>query len=293
MKKFATILYISAMLIFGTIGIIVKYIPLAASEIAFYRAILALLVISLFLVIKKEKLNLNAKKSALILLLASGIGIGANWILLFESYNYTSLSISTVCNYFAPIIVMILTPIILKEKLSLKQVICLIIAITGLIFIVGAFEFKKDSNNIIGIILSLLAACLYAAVILINKKINHINGIQRTFFQFLSLAIILLPYTIFTTGFNVFNLSIENLLWLLLLGVVHTGIAYCLYFTSIKDMSGQKISILSFIDPVTSIVLAYFIFNDQFTGLQLIGALMILGATIFSEIPLKKLKKEV
>ena len=293
MKKLANILFISAMLIFGTIGIIVKYIPLDASEIAFYRSILALLVISLYFIIKKEKIKFNEKKSTLILLLLSGIGIGLNWIFLFESYDYTSLSISTICNYFAPIIVMVLSPIILKEKISLKQVICLIIAVVGLILIVGAFEFKKDSNNLIGIILSLLAACLYAVVILINKKINFVDGIQRTFFQFLSLAIVLLPYTLFTTGFNIFKLSITNLLWLLLLGVVHTGIAYCMYFTSIKDMSGQKISILSFIDPVTSIMLAFFIFNDQLTGFQLVGALLILFATIFSEIPLKKAKKEV
>jgi RarD protein len=293
MKKLANILFISAMLIFGTIGIIVKFIPLDASEIAFYRSILALLVISLYFIIKKEKFKFNLKKNTLILLLLSGIGIGLNWIFLFESYNYTSLSISTVCNYFAPIIVMVLSPIILKEKISLKQVICLIIAVVGLILIVGAFEFKKDSNNLIGIILSLLAAALYAVVILINKKINFVDGIERTFFQFLSLAIVLLPYTLFTTGFNVFKLSITNLLWLLLLGVVHTGIAYCLYFTSIKDMSGQKISILSFIDPVTSIMLAFFIFNDQLTGLQLVGALLILFATIFSEIRIKKVKKEV
>lgn len=293
MKKLANILFISAMLIFGTIGIIVKFIPLDASEIAFYRSILALLVISLYFIIKKEKFKFNLKKNTLILLLLSGIGIGLNWIFLFESYNYTSLSISTVCNYFAPIIVMVLSPIILKEKISLKQVICLIIAVVGLILIVGAFEFKKDSNNLIGIILSLLAAVLYAVVILINKKINFVDGIERTFFQFLSLAIVLLPYTLFTTGFNIFKLSINNLLWLLLLGVVHTGIAYCLYFTSIKDMSGQKISILSFIDPVTSIMLAFFIFNDRFTGLQLVGALLILFATIFSEIRVKKVKKEV
>lgn len=293
MKKIANILFISAMLIFGTIGIIVKFIPLDASEIAFYRSILALLVISLYFIIKKEKFKFNLKKSTLILLLLSGIGIGLNWIFLFESYDYTSLSISTVCNYFAPIIVMVLSPIILKEKISLKQVICLIIAVVGLILIVGAFEFKKDSNNLIGIILSLLAAGLYAVVILINKKINFVDGIQRTFFQFLSLAILLLPYTLFTTGFNVFKLSITNLLWLLLLGVVHTGIAYCMYFTSIKDMSGQKISILSFIDPVTSIMLAFFIFNDRFTGFQLVGALLILFATIFSEIRIKKVKKEV
>ena len=293
MKKLANILFISAMLIFGTIGIIVKFIPLDAPEIAFYRSILALLVISLYFIIKKEKLKFNLKKSTLILLLLSGIGIGLNWIFLFESYDYTSLSISTVCNYFAPIIVMVLSPIILKEKISLKQVICLIIAVVGLILIVGAFEFKKDSNNLIGIILSLLAAVLYAVVILINKKIKFVDGIERTFFQFLSLAIVLLPYTLFTTGFNIFKLSITNLLWLLLLGVVHTGIAYCMYFTSIKDMSGQKISILSFIDPVTSIMLAFFIFNDQLTGFQLVGALLILFATIFSEIRIKKVKKEV
>lgn len=293
MKNKNNILFISTMLIFGTIGIIVDGIPLSSGEIALYRAILAILVIGFYLLMTGQKLSLKGLKKDLILLLISGVAMGINWILLFESYNYTTVSLATVSYYFAPVIVMVLAPLILKEKLTKKQVICFLISTIGLVLIVGTFEFKKGNANVIGILLGVLAACFYATVILINKKIKAIDGIQRTFLQFLASLIAIVPYTLLTSGINLFSISGDNFMWLLIVGIVHTGIAYCLYFSSMKELPSQKVSIFSYIDPMTSILLSFMILNERFTLLQLLGTILILGSTILNEINFKKRENKV
>lgn len=293
MKNKNNILFISTMLIFGTIGIIVDGIPLSSGEIALYRAILAILVIGFYLLMTGQKLSLKGLKKDLILLLISGVAMGINWILLFESYNYTTVSLATVSYYFAPVIVMVLAPLILKEKLTKKQVICFLISTIGLVLIVGTFEFKKGNANVIGILLGVLAACFYATVILINKKIKAIDGIQRTFLQFLASLVAIVPYTLLTSGINLFSISGDNFMWLLIVGIVHTGIAYCLYFSSMKELPSQKVSIFSYIDPMTSILLSFMILNERFTLLQLLGTILILGSTILNEINFKKRENKV
>lgn len=293
MKNKNNILFISTMLIFGTIGIIVDGIPLSSGEIALYRAILAILVIGFYFLMTGQKLSLKGLKKDLILLLISGVAMGINWILLFESYNYTTVSLATVSYYFAPVIVMVLAPLILKEKLTKKQVICFLISTIGLVLIVGTFELKKGNANIIGILLGVLAACFYATVILINKKIKAIDGIQRTFLQFLASLIAIVPYTLLTSGINLFSISGDNFMWLLIVGIVHTGIAYCLYFSSMKELPSQKVSIFSYIDPMTSILLSFMILNERFTLLQLLGTILILGSTILNEINFKKRENKV
>lgn len=293
MKNKNNILFISTMLIFGTIGIIVDGIPLSSGEIALYRAILAILVIGFYLLMTGQKLSLKGLKKDLILLLISGVAMGINWILLFESYNYTTVSLATVSYYFAPVIVMVLAPLILKEKLTKKQVICFLISTIGLVLIVGTFEFKKGNANVIGILLGVLAACFYATVILINKKIKAIDGIQRTFLQFIASLVAIVPYTLLTSGINLFSISGDNFMWLLIIGIVHTGIAYCLYFSSMKELPSQKVSIFSYIDPMTSILLSFMILNERFTLLQLLGTILILGSTILNEINFKKRENKV
>lgn len=293
MKNKNNILFISTMLIFGTIGIIVDGIPLSSGEIALYRAILAILVIGFYFLMTGQKITLKGLKKDLILLLISGVAMGINWILLFESYNYTTVSLATVSYYFAPVIVMVLAPLILKEKLTKKQVICFLISTIGLVLIVGTFEFKKGNANVIGILLGVLAACFYATVILINKKIKAIDGIQRTFLQFLASLIAIVPYTLLTSGINLFSISGDNFMWLLIVGIVHTGIAYCLYFSSMKELPSQKVSIFSYIDPMTSILLSFMILNERFTLLQLLGTILILGSTILNEINFKKRENKV
>ncbi len=290
-KKFQLI-YVFSMLIFGTISIFIRNIPLSSGEIALYRAVLAAILIGMFLLITKSKIDFKNLKKDIILLLVSGVAMGFNWILLFEAYNYVSVSVATLSYYFAPIIVMLVCPFLFKEKLTIKQIVCFVMSTIGLIMIVLGTGIGS-SNNVTGIILGLGAASLYATVILLNKYIKKVEGIHRTFLQFIAAIIVLIPYTLFTSGFNVITLNSTGLINLLIVGLIHTGITYCLYFSSLKQISGQEASILSYIDPLVAVLVSVFILKEAIMPLQIIGGILILGFSIYNEIDLKKKIKTV
>ena len=284
--KSARIMLIVSMMVFGTIGLFVRNIPLASGEIALYRAILAAVLIGAYLLCTKQKIPVKKIKKEIPILLFSGIAMGFNWILLFEAYKYTTVSLATICYYFAPVIVMIVCPILFKEKLTIKQIVCFVASSIGLVLITG---FGDNSNsNILGIILGLGAACFYASVIILNKYIRKVDGVERTFLQFLSAIIILVPYVFLTSGITLNVLDSKGWICLIFVGVVHTGITYCMYFTSIKNLSGQKTAILSYIDPLVAVVVSVLILKEDITLIQVIGGILILGFTLLNDIKLKK-----
>ena len=277
------IIYISSMLIFGTIGYFVRKIPLSSGEIALYRAVLATVLIGLFLLITRSKIDLKSVKKDILLLLFSGVAMGFNWIFLFEAYNYTTVSVATLSYYFAPIIVMIVCPFLFKEKLSKKQIICFVMSTMGMFLIVGVTGFSSG-RDFIGVLLGLGAACLYATVILTNKYIKKVEGIHRTFFQFLAAIMVLIPYVALTSGFKFITLQSDGWVNLLIVGLIHTGITYCMYFTSLKKLSGQEASILSYIDPLVAVIVSVLLLSETITIFQILGGLLILGFSIWNEI---------
>ena len=248
MKKVFTpkILFITSMAVFGTIGWFVKYIPLSSGEISLYRAILASLLILGFILITKQKIPFNSIKKQVPLLFISGVAVGFNWIFLFEAYRYTTVSVATLSYYFAPVIVTLICPILFKEKMTVKNIICFVFSTVGLVLITGLGDLSSGTNHLIGVGLGLGAACFYAADMLINKAIKNVDGISRTFIQLVSSIIILIPYCLLTSGFNAFTLNGTGWVLLLTVGLVHTGITYCLYFSSLKDLKGGELAILSY-----------------------------------------------
>ncbi len=288
-KKRIPIGFIFAMVVFGTIAIFVKNIDLSSGEKALYRAVLALIVISGYLLVTRSKINIKEIKKELILLLISGAAMGFNWIFLFESYNYTTIAVSTLCYYMAPIIVTVVCAIFFKEKLSKKEIICFSLATLGVVLVVGTIDLSGKGTDLTGILFGLSAAVLYATVILINKGIKKVEGIHRTFFQFISAIIVLLPYVLLTDGINIGSLNQTGWINLIILGVIHTGIAYCIYFSSMRNMKGQEVAVLSYIDPFIALIISVIV--DVTTIYQIIGAVMIIGFSIINEVDFKKLKK--
>ena len=289
------IFFIISMVVFGTIGWFVKNISdfLSSGEIALYRAIMAIIVIGSYLLITKQKIEFKKLKKELPILLLSGIAMGINWILLFEAYKYTTVTVATLSYYFAPVIVMVLCPILFREKMTIKQIICFTGSTIGLVLIMGITNIGKEALSLKGIGLGLGAACFYATVILLNKFIKNIDGIKRTFIQFISSLIVLIPYVLLTSGINIGSLNTKGLISLLIIGIIHTGVAYCLYFSSLKELSGQKVSILSYIDPFVAILVSHFLLFEDISTSQLIGGILIIFFTLFNEITLKKKEKEV
>lgn len=289
-ERKAKIFFIISMSIFGTLALFVRYIPVSSGELALLRAILASVLIGIFLIITKQSISLKKIRKELPLIIISGMAMGFNWIFLFESYKYTTVSVATLSYYFAPVIVTVMCPLIFKEKMSAKQWICFGFSTLGIALITGIGDLSQNSNHFIGILYGLGAAALYATVILINKSIKTIEGIHRTFLQFLSAILILLPYVLFTTGIHLSNIGSTGLICLLVVGLIHTGITYCLYFTSLKEMKGQSVAILSYIDPLVAVVISITILKEPITWIQIIGGILIIGFTLWNELSLNKNK---
>lgn len=273
-----------AMTIFGTISLFVKHIPLDSSEIVLYRALLACLVISLFLFLRRQPIPFNQIRQELPLLLLSGIAVGINWLLLFQAYHYTSVSIATLSYYFAPVLVTVACPILFREKLTPRQILCFVMSTIGLCMIILTGSPAEGHNHFLGIVLGLGAAVFYAAAVLMNKALKATSGIHRTLIQFVGASLALLLYVPATGGFHLNELSATGWLCLLILGVVHTGFAYCLYFSSLKDLSGQEASILSYIDPLVAVLVSVAVLHEAITPLQIVGGIMILGFTLWNEL---------
>lgn len=283
----AKIQIIFSMMVFGTIGLLVKNINLSSGEIALFRAIIATIAIIIYKLISGNKIVFKEIKKDLPILFLSGVAIGFNWILLFQAYNYTTVSIATLSYYFAPVIVMIVCPILFREKLTIKQLICFFMSTVGLIMVIGIGGMEKSNSNIIGIGFGLAAAVFYSTVIILNKFIKNVTGIDRTLIQFFAAIIVLIPYVILTTGINIGSLDKIGIISIIILGLLHTGISYCLYFASLKDLKGQEAAILSYIDPLVAIIVSVTILGEGINSIQIIGGVMILGFTLLNEIKLK------
>jgi RarD protein len=269
-----------SMMIFGTIAVFVRYLSLSPGEIALYRAVMAALPIGIFLLLKKEKIRFSVWKKEGVLLVLSGASLGINWILLFEAYKHTTVSTATLCYYFAPVIVTVVSTLVFREKLTKGQILCFLMSTVGLVLITG---FSDLSTNGVGIAFGLGAACFYALVVLLNKRIRSVGGLQRTFLQFICAAVILLPYVLLSEGIHLQVLDGISWMMLLVVGLVHTGIAYVLYFTSVADLPGQQIAILSYIDPLVAILISVFLLSEPMTALQIVGGILILVFSLWNE----------
>ncbi len=285
MKKIMNprLMLIASMTIFGTLGIFVRNIPVSSGELALYRAVLAALLIAVFLLLTKQRIPFANIKKEVPLLLASGVAMGINWILLFEAYKYTTVSVATLSYYFAPVIVTVVCPILFREKLTGKQIVCFVMSTLGLVLITGIGD-VGSGNDFVGILFGLGAAVFYATVILLNKFIKNVEGIHRTFLQFLSAIVILIPYVIMTSGVTLGNLDGIGWVNLLIVGLIHTGVTYCMYFSSLKELPGQKAAILSYIDPLVAVLVSVTILGESMTLWQVIGGILILGFTLWNEI---------
>jgi len=274
----------ASMAVFGTLGLFVRNISLPSGELALCRAVMAVLLLGGFLLITGQKIPINRMKKELPLLLISGAAMGFNWILLFEAYRYTTVSVATLSYYFAPVLVTVACPILFREKMGIKQWVCFVMSTIGIVLITGLGDLSSGSSHFTGILFGLGAACLYATVVLLNKFIKGVEGIHRTFLQFVAAAAVLLPYVLFTGGFHFAQLDGMGWLCLLIVGLIHTGITYCLYFSALKDMPGQKAAILSYIDPLVAVLISVLALGEPMTLPQILGGVLILGFTLWNEI---------
>lgn len=285
--------FVTVMLIFGSIGIFVKGINLSSVEIALLRGILGSLFLIGASIIIRRKFSFAGIRRNFLLLIFSGNALGLNWIFLFEAYRYTTIAASTLSYYFAPIIVIMLAHAVLKEKLTILKTAGILAAMCGLFLVVtnGDSAIAEPGNHVIGIMYGLLAALFYAGVILMNKFIKNLPDFDTTVVQLTVAAMVLFPYVLLKENMNFAWPGLESIAFILIVGIVHTGIAYLLYFSALKELKGQSIAIMSYIDPVSAVIFAAVFLGEGMTFPQIAGGILILGSTFFSEFFESKLKR--
>lgn len=276
---------IISMVIWGTIGIFVRGIELNSIEIAFFRAFLGSVFLILIGLINKDKINKEILKMNLLVLCLSGIALGINWIALFQAMKYTTIANAILSYYFAPVLITIFSAVLFKEKVSIKTIICLFGAILGLFLIMksGDLETVGGFNHIIGILYGLAGAVIYAIIVILNKYIKELSGFQSTLIQLSIATIVLIPTVYGRNSININIIDIKTWILILIIGIVHTGIAYVLYFSSIKEVKGQSVAILGYLDPIVAILTSFLILGEPMGVAQVLGGLLILSTAYINE----------
>ncbi|WP_144549614.1 DMT family transporter [Bacillus sp. X1(2014)] len=275
--------FILSMIIFSTIGLVVRFIDLSSSERALLSSFLGCVFLLLIFLLMKKKIAWNLVKSNALFLILSGIALGGNWIFLYQSYDYTTIANATLGYYFAPVFVIILSPFVLREKLSIKKIVCIGVAIVGMLMIVGEGVSTSKSDDILGLSFGLIAGAFYAALLLLNKFIRDMGKLELTIIQLGTTTLLLMPYVFLTSGFGIFEVSGSSIPYIIILGIVNTGIGFLLFFSGMEKLKGQSIAMLSYVDPFVAILISAIIIQEHMTTIQMLGGALLLGSTFVSE----------
>lgn len=279
-QNLAKIQLLGAMGIFGTIGIVRYYIPMPAAAVACLRGVIGVAFLLLLVLVADKKPDMKAIGKKLWLLGISGAAIGFNWVLLFEGYRY-SVPTATVCYYMAPVFMILASPLV-GEKLGAKKLACVAVALVGMALVSGL---STQGQILYAVLFGLGAAVLYASVILMNRGLQQVGVYDRTIVQLSAAALVLVPYVLLTDGFGLGNMDLTGWILLVVLGIVHTGMAYALYFGAMVKLKTQTVAILSYLDPVLAIILSAWILRQSMNPWQILGAILVLGSAMYSELP--------
>ncbi len=269
-----------SMLIFGTIGVFRRYLPLSSALLACARGLAGALFLMVFVLLSGRKPEPGAPAPERLRFILCGCMIGLNWVFLFEAYRYTTVGIATLCYYMQPTIVMLLSQFLFREKLTVRKLFCAFAAAAGMILISGA---AGGGGDLRGILYGLAAACLYAGVVITNKKAPPADAYEKTILQLLFAGLILLPYVLVKEDIASVHMNAGEYALLAVVCLVHTGIAYMLYFNSMPGLKAQTIAVLGYVDPVFALLLSALFLREAVTPLTAFGALLIIGAAIYSE----------
>lgn len=273
--------YISGLLLFGSNGIVASFIDLSSYEIVLLRTLIGSLLLIAIFFLGKGKLTFYKHKRQFLYLAVSGIAMGASWVFLYEAYARIGVGISSLLYYCGPIIVMILSPLLFKERLTLFKVIGFISVLFGVILInSNSSDGNKDS---FGIICGLLSALMYSFMVIFNKKATTIKGLENASLQLFISFLTVAAFVSFKQGFKIY-IPYESILPIIILGLVNTGIGCYFYFSSIGNLPVQTVAVCGYLEPLSAVLFSVFLLNEIMLPVQIIGTVLILGGAIFSEL---------
>lgn len=285
----ARLQYLAAVCIFGTTGLILRWTILPAEIMVVGRGIIGACIILGYLLAAGKKPSLEAIRANWKWLFFGGISLGLNWVFLFSAYRYTSVAVASLCNYTAPIIVVILSPLLFRERLTLKQVVCILTSAAGIIMISGFFP-MNSRMDFRGILLGMGAAAGFVGIIVGNKNLKGISSFDRVIVQLFLSSCTALPYALFQNWGKNIPWDVTSLLWMVVLAVVHTAIAYFFYYNSMGELPVQTIALWGYVEPVVSVLCSTLVLKEKLGIVGGVGAVLVIGAAVFSE--LKSVRNE-
>jgi len=281
MKDKPGLRYIVALLLFGSNGIVANYISLPSYEIVFTRTLIGSLFLLLIFISSKQKVQFWRNKRHSLYLVISGVAMGASWMFLFEAYAQIGVSISTLAYYCGPVIVMILSPIVFKEKLTAIKLLGFLAVVLGMFCVNGQSMLQGTVSW--GLVFGILSAFMYAFMVIFNKKAASISGLENPTWQLIISFLTVAVFLGLKQGFSV-HIALDNLAPILLLGIVNTGIGCYFYFSSIGHLPVQTVAILGYLEPLSALFFSAAFLGETLSFLQLIGAVLILGGAAFGEL---------
>ena len=271
-------IYTLSMLIFGTNGVLVAHISISASQIVLLRTLLGGTVLTA-LVLLRGGFDRTAVRAEIVPLLFGGAALGANWVALFEAFRMLNVSLATLIYYVGPMLILLLSPVLFHEKLTGVKIAALVLVAVGLVCISGSIAFGGLSVS--GLVVAIFSALFYASLIYFNKRIVRTGGMQTAAIELDVAFVVVLLYVLLTSGLP--HPPRSDLPYLAVIGLINTGLAYVLYFTGLQKLSGQSVALISYVDPVSTLLLSALLLHEALTPLQLLGAVLIIGGALFGE----------
>ena len=272
-------MYILSMLIFGTNGILVHHISLASSQIILMRTLIGGLLLTL-IVLLRGGFDRAGIRADLLPLLLGGSVLGLNWVALFEAYRQLNVSLATLIYYVGPILVLLFSPLLFREKLNSRKITSVVLVAIGLVCISGSIALRGMSMR--GLLTAVVSALFYAAVIIFNKRITHTGGLQTAALELDIAFVIVLIYMMLTVGPP--HPAVSDIPWIAVIGLINTGLAYLLYFSGLQKLPAQSAALISYVDPVSALVFSALFLHETMTPVQILGAVLIIGGAVFGEL---------
>lgn len=286
MDKKAFLKYISALLIFGLNGIVASNIALNSYEIVFMRTLIGSILLIVLFLSGKGKFHIKENKKDTVFIALSGVAMGASWMFLYEAYQQIGVSFASLLYYCGPVIVMILSPIIFREKLTFPKVAGFLIVLVGILFVNG--NVTENNNNLWGLLCGGMSAIMYFFMVTFNKKAKNISGTENSVIQLVVSFLTVASFIGIKQGFAI-DVAANDWIWIFILGIVNTGIGCYLYFSPLSKLPVQTVAVCGYLEPLSAVVFATVLLGEKMTLVQVIGAVCIIGGAMIGE--LVKIKK--
>lgn len=276
------LMFVAAMLIFGSNGVFASMLEMSGAQLVLLRTLIGGAVLLIIILISRSRTPKEVLLREKWRLLFAGVCLGANWALLFEAYNLMNVSLATLTYYTAPVLVLVLAPLVLKERQNGLAYLGMAVVIVGMLLVVGT-DFGEGGVSATGLIVGLGSAVFYAMLMLVNKQITGVSGLNLTFIEIVIAAVILMPYVLATSGGVPLPTDARGIFALLFLCTVNTGFACWLYFSSMNRLPAKAVALMGYFDPVSALIFSAVFLDERLSGVQLAGAVLVLGGALVGQ----------